>query len=129
MKFKDILEMGTYQRFQYSLYYRNVAKEYEEVMLPSLQEDYKEALDDYIAALRDSNNPDLVKVMGEDVINEWTAHCNARVDNLAAFVHETIHDIQSLNSKADFLEKTVRTELQASGVYKLGSDDLANFFK
>lgn len=128
MTFKEVLKMNVVQRYQYSLYYRNCAAGYEE-MLDGLYKDYNEALQDYITALRDSNNPSLVKIFGEDEVEEWICHCNARVDNFANFIHEILHDLNVFNNRAETLEKSVKDELTAKGCYRAGGEDFSFLFK
>lgn len=123
MTFKEILTLNPFHRYQYVKYYRNCAAGYED-MLDGLYKSFISALNDYTEALKDSNNPLIVKAYGKDRIEENILYTDARVQNFSDFIHEITCSISSFNNKADVLEKSIKKDLAYKGIYNLNDTKL-----
>lgn len=127
MTFKEILKLNPYHRYQYIKYYNNCINGYEE-MLDGLYKDFGLALEDYIKALEDSNNPSLVKIYGDELIEESILHANARVENFSAFIDEITKTIFSFQNKVSVLKKSVAKDLAYKGIYTLNEFNVEKVF-
>lgn len=127
MTFKQILKLNPFHRYQYVKYYTKCAAGYEE-MLDGLYKDFGLALDDYIKALKDSNNPSLVEIYGDELIEESILHANARVENFSAFIDEVTKDIFEFQNKILVLKKSIAKDLAYKGIYTLTEANVEKVF-